>query len=136
MAFRLEPARKGVRFDEALPHYGGLEDVDLSRRLVPYGRIVKLPDARGVHLGSKSGRSGGVRLGYSQIANPLYLVRKEILTPAWAAEQMGRNLAMNLLRSMVPDPYVDRRGRLWGNVLAMIDGLRGKTDPEKINRLS
>jgi GT2 family glycosyltransferase len=133
MAFRLDPTRQGLRFDEALPLYGWLEDVDFSRRLVPYGRIVKLPDARGVHLGSKSGRSGGVRLGYSQIANPLYLVRKGTLSPARAAQQMGRNLAMNLLRSMVAEPYIDRRARLHGNTLALIDFLRGTADPAKIS---
>jgi hypothetical protein len=132
MAFRLEPARQRVRFDEALPHYGWLEDVDFSRRLVPYGRIVKLADARGVHLGSKTGRTAGVRLGYSQIANPLYLVRKGTLTPAMAAEQIGRNFAMNLLRSLLPESYIDRRGRLLGNTLAVIDTVRGKADPKKI----
>jgi hypothetical protein len=45
MAFRLDATRRGVVFDEALPLYSWLEDVDFSRRLAPYGRIVKLADA-------------------------------------------------------------------------------------------
>ena len=45
-----------VLFDENLPLYGWLEDVDL-RRLVHMGKIVRLDGARGVHLGVKSGRT-------------------------------------------------------------------------------
>jgi hypothetical protein len=39
------------------------------------------PDClRGVHLGTKrSERSPGKRLGYSQIANPVYIARKETI---------------------------------------------------------
>ena len=38
MALRLAPVREnGVRFDERLPLYGWQEDVDLSRRLAPFG---------------------------------------------------------------------------------------------------
>jgi GT2 family glycosyltransferase len=62
-----------VMFDERLPLYGWQEDVDLSRRLAAFGTVVKVPAARGVHLSVKLGRNSGVRLGYSQIANPLYL---------------------------------------------------------------
>jgi GT2 family glycosyltransferase len=136
MAFRLAVTRQGVRFDEALPQYGWLEDVDFSRRLVPYGRIVKLPDARGVHLGSKTGRSPGVKYGYSQIANPLYLVRKGTLSWPRAGKQMARNIAMNLFRSLVPEPYIDRRGRLRGNAMALLDVARNQLDPQKINSLA
>uniref|UniRef100_UPI00195349D0 glycosyltransferase family 2 protein n=1 Tax=Escherichia coli TaxID=562 RepID=UPI00195349D0 len=51
----------GIRFDEDLPLYAWLEDVDLSRRMAPYGRIVGSATMRGVHLGSKRGRSSGIR---------------------------------------------------------------------------
>ena len=136
MAFRLAPIRQGILFDERLPQYGWMEDVDLSRRLAPFGRIVKLPDARGVHLGSKSGRTPGVRLGYSQIANPLYLVKKGTLAPGQAWSHMWRNFAINLARSCKPEPYVDRRGRLRGNLLGLIDAVRGRVDPERINLLA
>jgi hypothetical protein len=133
MAFRLAPVLQGMRFDERLPQYGWLEDVDFSRRLAPYGRIVKLPDARGVHLGTKSGRTPGIRLGYSQIANPLYLVKKGTLTPRKAFLQMSRNFAMNCLRSFRPEAYIDRRGRLCGNFIGLVDAANRREDPEKVN---
>src|SRR5258708_31843820 len=123
MAFRLGPSRQGVLFDERLPQYGWLEDVDFSRRLARYGRIVQLPDARGVHLGSKSGRTLGVKLGYSQMVNPIYMVKKGTMAPGKALLHMSRNFAKNLVRSLKPEPYVDRRGRLRGNVLGLIDAL-------------
>ena len=43
----------GSRFDENLPLYGWLEDVDFCRQLARYGRIVKNIRLIGVHLGSK-----------------------------------------------------------------------------------
>jgi GT2 family glycosyltransferase len=136
MAFRLAPTRQGVLFDERLPQYGWLEDVDFSRRLAPHGRIVKLPDARGVHLGSKSGRTPGVRLGYSQVVNPIYMVKKGTVAPSRALYFMLRNIAMNLARSLRPEPYIDRRGRLRGNMLGLIDAVRGKENPQRINFLT
>src|SRR5437899_5753541 len=54
MAIRLAPVRlHGIRFDERLPLYGWLEDVDFSRQLAPYGNIVKATGLKGVHLGTK-----------------------------------------------------------------------------------
>jgi hypothetical protein len=82
MAPRLVPLhRHSLRFDEDLPLYGWLDDVDLCRRLSAYGRIVKNWNMIGVHLGTKRGRTAGIRLGYSQIANPIYLRRKGTLRP-------------------------------------------------------
>lgn len=123
------------RFDERLPLYGWLEDVDFSRQLARKGRIVRLTAACGVHLGIKQGRQSGVRLGYSQIANPVYLLRKG--TYAWprALRQMSRNLAMNLMRSAKPEPYIDRAGRVAGNLRAMRDLLTGRLDPQRILEL-
>jgi glycosyltransferase involved in cell wall biosynthesis len=135
MAFRLGPVRQGIVFDERLPHYGWLEDVDFSRRMAAFGRIVQLPDARGVHLGAKSGRTSGVRLGYSQVANPLYLVAKGTLSWRRAWIQICRNVGMNLLRGFCPESYIDRRGRLRGNVLAFSDALRGAAKPENIEAI-
>lgn len=136
MAFRLDASRDGVVFDEALPQYSWLEDVDFSRRLVRYGRIVKLQDARGLHLGTKSGRTPGVKYGYSQIANPLYMVKKGTLTWPRAGQQMARNVGMNMLWSLAPEPYIDRRGRLRGNILALLDVIFDRAKPERINSLA
>ncbi len=120
------------RFDPALPLYAWLEDLDFSRRMARYGRIVEDARLRGVHLATKIGRSSGTRLGYSQIANPLYLVRKGTLAPWRAGRIMAGNILSNLARSLWPEPWIDRRGRLRGNLLAFADLLRGRCAPARI----
>jgi GT2 family glycosyltransferase len=136
MAVRLSAVHAAqCRFDERLPLYGWLEDVDFSRQLAREGRIAKLAAARGVHLGIKQGRQSGVRLGYSQIANPIYLSRKGTCSWSRALRQMGRNIAMNLARSFNPEPYVDRAGRFTGNLKAMRDLVSGRLDPQRILEL-
>jgi GT2 family glycosyltransferase len=134
MAVRLAPIRAhDVRFDERLPLYGWQEDVDFSRRLAAFGSVVQITAAAGVHLGVKLGRSSGVRLGYSQVANPLYLVGKRSGYPLGrAVTHILRNVAMNVTRSIWPEHHVDRRGRLLGNVLAMRDLMTGAMNPEQI----
>jgi GT2 family glycosyltransferase len=136
MAVRLVAARAAdCRFDERLPLYGWLEDVDFSRQLARQGRIVKLGSARGVHLGIKQGRQSGIRLGYSQIANAVYLSRKGTCPWPRSLRQMGRNVAMNLARSLRPEPYIDRAGRLRGNLKAFRDLVAGRLDPRRILEL-
>lgn len=125
----------GHRFDERLPLYGWQEDTDFSR-LVARGRpIVRLHGLRGVHLGVKRGRVSGVRFGYSQVVNPLYLVRKGTGTGRWAARLIARNVLSNAALSLRPEPHVDRLGRLRGNLIATGHLMRGRCDPEFILRL-
>lgn len=136
MALRARPiCATRLRFDERLPLYGWLEDVDFSRRLAAHGRIVRSATMTGVHLGTKTGRQSGLRLGYSQIANPLYLIRKGTMAPRRAYRLMARNLAANLLHAPRPEPWVDRRGRLKGNLLAILDLIRGRMEPERVLQL-
>lgn len=136
MAIRLSAARHhGVLFDERLPLYGWSEDVDYTHRLGRHGRIVKLARARGVHLGEKRGRSPGRNLGYSQVANPVYLREKGSYTWGRAWRSVGRNCAANLAKAMWPEPWIDRRGRLAGNLLAFRDMLRGRMSPERVLEL-
>jgi GT2 family glycosyltransferase len=123
------------RFDERLVLYGWQEDIDFTRRVARSGRIVRTSDLLGVHLGIRSGRLSGVRLGYSQMVNPVYLVRKGTMPLRFACELLGRNLAANLVRSVRPEPYIDRRGRLKGNLVALSHLLRGRIEPEYILRL-
>jgi len=134
MAIRLAPVREHrLRFDTALPLYGWLEDVDFSRQLAPHGRIVKSARLRGVHLGTKrSGRTPGKRLGYSQIANPVYLARKGTLSWPRAFNQIARNLTANFARSPRPEPWVDRKGRLSGNFRALAELTTGRLEPSRI----
>ena len=110
-----------LTFDENLPRYGWYEDVDLMRRLGHYGVAVRCTAARGVHLGVKIGRSSGKFFGYSQIANPVYLHKKGTYDQREAVMSIVKNFSANVVRSIYPEPYVDRRGRLLGNLLGLRD---------------
>jgi hypothetical protein len=48
---------------------------------------------------------------------------------------MLRNLLANAAKSFWSEPYIDRRGRLRGNMLAAWHLLRGKVEPEYILNL-
>ena len=136
MAFRMQPIRlRALTFYEALPLYGWQEDIDFSRQLAGDGRIVDASVLSGVHLGAKSGRTSGVRVGYSQIANPLYLIRKGTMSIDFAAPLIWRNVAANLAKSFWPEPWVDRKGRLKGNCLAVWDLLLGRMSPLRVLEL-
>jgi GT2 family glycosyltransferase len=137
MAIRVAPIRRnGLLFDEGLPLYSWQEDVDLSRQLAVFGDVTKVDAARGVHLGVKVGREAGVKLGYSQVANPLYLFAKRRGYPfGRAVQHIARNMAKNILRSCWSETYVDRRGRLRGNFLALWDLMAGRISPRRILEL-
>lgn len=124
--------RCGARFDEALPLYAWLEDEDFSRSLARQGAILKSRALQGVHLGVKSGRTPGLRLGYSQVANPVYLWRKGSFSASRAFRQIGRNVVANLIKSFRPEPWVDRLGRLRGNALAFSDLAANRLTPARI----
>lgn len=133
MSVRLAPQRANtIYFDERLPLYSWLEDVDFSHRLGQFGRVVKSPATRGVHLGVKSGRQTGKRLGYSQVANPIYLARKGTCSWSRSLSLIGRNLTANVVFSLRPEPWVDRRGRLAGNLLAIFDLIRVRLEPDRV----
>ncbi|CAL4869853.1 hypothetical protein MMA231_04145 (plasmid) [Asticcacaulis sp. MM231] len=136
MAVRVCVMREArVEFDERLPLYAWWEDIDFSRRLAPFGQIKQSFRLRGVHLGSKTGRSPGKRLGYSQVANLLYMVKKGSIPRGVAYGQISKHLVANLVKSLRPEPWVDRPGRVAGNFLALTDALRGVVDPGKILKL-
>jgi GT2 family glycosyltransferase len=136
MTVRLQPVREhGVWFDVNLPLYGWLEDIDFSRRMAAHGRVARCSALRGVHLATKRGRSSGLRLGYSQIANPLYLIGKGSMSRRYGWRHMAKNFAKNLLRWVWPEPWVDRRGRLRGNLIALGDWLHRRLDPRRVELL-
>jgi glycosyltransferase involved in cell wall biosynthesis len=132
MAFRLASIGD-LRFDERLVLYGWLEDRDFAAALARQGggRLVKSSGAIGVHMGFKGGRMAGERFGYSQIVNPLYMLRKGTMTLSQVADHLFRNMSSNLGRSLRPEPFIDRRGRLRGNLLGIADILRGRLQPER-----
>jgi len=134
MALRIALAQ-GLRFDEALPLYGWQEDIDYTMQLARRGRLVSSGRVTGVHLGVRGGRTSGRRLGYSQVANLVYLLRKGTI-PLWLANRLfWQNLAANLLRAPFPEPHIDRAGRLAGNARALADLVLGRIDPRKIERM-
>ena len=120
-------------FDETLPLYGWLEDFDFSARLSRFGAMSRDAGMVGVHRGVKSGRVSGRKLGYSQIANPLYLADKNTMNRRAAVTMFSKNIAANLLKSVRPEPFIDRRGRLRGNLDALLDMVRGSLHPGRVD---
>jgi GT2 family glycosyltransferase len=136
MVIRLAPVRAhGIAFDEMLPLYAWQEDIDFSRQLAPFGEIVQAEALTGVHLGAKRGRTSGVKFGYSQIANPIYLISKGTMSVRFGGRTMARNLIANLVLLARPEPHVDRLGRCKGNLLALGDLARGRLHPQRILEL-
>jgi len=136
MSLRMRSIRAhNLRFDENLPLYGWYEDVDFSRQLARHGQVVRVGNAFGVHLGTKSGRQSGIRLGYSQVANPLYLARKRTVPWRFAVASMMSRSLKNLVKSTNPEPFIDRRGRLQGNLRAWRELISGTISPTRVLQL-
>jgi glycosyltransferase involved in cell wall biosynthesis len=136
MAFR-HAAIGDLRFDERLVLYGWLEDRDFGGALAKRGgRFVKCAAARGVHMGVKGGRVAGDRLGYSQIVNPLYMLRKGTMTVGQVVRHIFGNVASNVARAPLPEPFIDRWGRLRGNLRGAFDVMRGRLEPERAAQIS
>jgi GT2 family glycosyltransferase len=123
------------RFDERLPFYGWQEDVDFSGALRSRGRIVKTNLVWGVHLGTKRGKGSELRLGYSQIINPAYIASKGNMSAGYAFQLIARNVIANLVKSVRPESYVDRRGRLRGNLIGIFHLISGRLTPEYVLKM-
>lgn len=134
MAYRSAATRE-IWFDERLKLYGWQEDIDFAAQVALRGQIVKTNAFAGVHLGVKGGRTSGVRLGYSQVVNPIYLNRKGTMGARFAARILVCNVLANHFRVLRPEPWVDRIGRVRGNWLGLFDVLRGRLTPERIEVL-
>ena len=126
------------RFDERLPLYAWLEDRDFSHRCTK-GRCapVECENAVAVHLGWRSGRVSGVRVGFSTVVNPVYLKRKAntfsfsfILVNYWLRCMIG-----NILGVVTRDTEYDRVGLIKGNIIGFWHLISGRCDPEYILKL-
>jgi GT2 family glycosyltransferase len=124
-----------LRFDEHLPLYGWQEDLDFCGALRRHGRIVRTNLVWGIHLGVKRGKGSEVRLGYSQMVNPVYIVSKGNMSVAYAFQLAARNFLANLVKSIYPESYIDRRGRLRGNLIGLFHLMTGRLTPEYILKL-
>ncbi len=131
MAYRAEMIGD-TRFDECLPLYGWQEDIDFAASLLPRGRLAKTHAFWGVHRGVKGARTSGVKLGYSQVANPFYLMRKGTMSAKYGWKLIAKNVAANHYKMFTPEPWVDRVGRCHGNWLALWELLTGRSDPQRI----
>jgi GT2 family glycosyltransferase len=129
-----------VLFDENLPLYGWLEDLDFAINIRRYGRIIMNTETCWAHIGCPGGRTNGVRFGYSQIVNPFYLWRKNRKPglPSVVFRHWLRYLVYNCKRALskTPSRRNDRSGRFTGNLIALGHLLGGKVDPSYITRLS
>lgn len=129
-----------VLFDENLPLYGWLEDFDFATNILRFGRIIMNTETCWAHIGTPSGRTTGLRFGYSQVVNPFYLWRKNG-RPGLARVIFGhwlRYLAFNCQRELIKHPgdRSDRSGRFAGNMIALRHVLAGKVDPSYILQVS
>ncbi|MEJ0022938.1 MAG: glycosyltransferase [Alphaproteobacteria bacterium] len=120
------------RFDERLKMYAWQEDIDFASRVGARGRVVKTRAFAGVHLGIRGGRTSGKKLGYAQVINPAYLVRKGTMRFSYALPLALRNICANHVKALRPEPWVDRVGRVRGNWIGIGDLLRGRVEPERI----
>jgi len=134
MAFRCTAIGKN-RFDENLPLYGWQEDMDFAARVSKWGPVIRSSAFAGVHRGVKKGRSSGRAFGFSQVVNPIYLVRKGTMTQKKAFKMMSRNIVANHVKMLRPEPYVDRRGRVLGNWIGLLHLLTGRADPTLVLKL-
>ena len=134
MVFRAS-AISDVRFDENLPLYSWQEDVDFAARILPHGRMVKTSAFFGVHRGVAGSRTSGFQFGYSQIVNPIYLLRKGTMRPSHVARLVLKNLIANHLKAFRPEWHVDRIGRVRGNWRGILDSLQGRGDPRRVTEL-
>ncbi|QIS42035.1 glycosyltransferase family 2 protein [Clavibacter capsici] len=127
-------AAQDLRFDEALPLYSWLEDLDYSRRLATLGRLMRSEACVAVHLGAKSGgRQQHRRFGYSQMSNPIHLVKKRSITARHAGALVVKPFLANVLGSVRGIDW--RRARLRGNLLGVGDLMRGRITPGRITDL-
>jgi glycosyltransferase involved in cell wall biosynthesis len=128
-----------VRFDEGLLLEGWLEDYDFSVRCRQFGSVVWNRGTCVAHLGvQRLAREQGFPVGYSQIANPYYLWRKQVI-PSFARlifKFWFPALRVSIQGTLHGKPpwnvTFDYRGRLRGNVQALTDAARHKLAPSRI----
>lgn len=125
-----------VQFDERLPLYAWLEDLDFAASCGRFGKVAKYNCAQIVHLGTKSGRVSERRVGFSQIMNSYYIARKSNLTyRKMFVSYWAKPFLSNLTMSLLPQKHINRRERLIGNLKALVGVLQGRCAPEDVLRV-
>lgn len=130
MAMRLS-AIEGLEFDERLPLYGWLEDIDFAARMS--GEKIETDAFWGVHLGAREGREvNGEILGYSQIVNNYYIYKKGTGRGLRLFRLGLRNFITNHVKSLRSEPWIDRVARSRGNRIGLAHVFLGRANPENI----
>ena len=125
-------------FDEKLPLYAIGEDTEIGFRMRRHGWVGGSGRCPIVHLAESTGRISEVGVGYAQIINYLYFVRKGIGYPRLGGYSQAllatpvTNLMFAVLPWLDPRKSVDRARRSRGNLLALRDALAGRVDPQRL----
>lgn len=107
-------------FDEQLPGYAWLFELEWARRVKPHGEIGYVSDCLLVHLAEKAGRAPGYALGKMQVQHPIYLYRKgRISLRELIFKYLARLIVANIAKMPIDSDTVDRLGRLRGNMDAL-----------------
>ncbi|MGB3627084.1 MAG: hypothetical protein WA989_14730, partial [Henriciella sp.] len=77
-------------------------------------------------------RTSGTKRGYSQIANPISLMRNGTMTGRFGRRLMWRNFVANHVKMLRPEPWVDRWGRVVGNWIGIRDWATRRISPDRI----
>lgn len=132
MCVRFEVARNEP-FDERLPLYSYMEDMDFGTRVRRYGHIGYYYGSLAVHLRANEGRVSYRALGFSEIMNPAYLATKGTIPRLHAAFSfIIRKPLANIYKLAIGGPRrLERRERLIGNCIALCLILAGNLDPNR-----
>ena len=134
MAYRCS-AIENVRFDEKLPLYSWLEDLDFSHNAGEMGALRSYNSLLGVHMGSKGGKVLDRLYGVSQIMNSVYLYRKGSIGFGLLMRFTIAPFIKNACMSLFTSPFTDHKQRLKGNLFALKKLMNGECDPSIISRM-
>jgi GT2 family glycosyltransferase len=118
-----------LRMDESMPAGGLLADVDFCARIAKRGRVGRAPQMAGVKMDIKLRILDGREVGRAQMINAAYLARKGTFSHIFAVRFMARTFWANFLRAFAPESYIDRTGRMFGNMVGLFALLNPATLP-------
>ena len=123
--------------DERILVYGFMFDVDFARRCAKHGLAGTVDACRAVHLATQSGRTSDRRRGFVQIMNSAYVRRKALISAReyWVGAVLTflRNNFFGML--LISGQRRSRARRLSGNLLAIWYILRGRVEPELVEKI-
>ena len=125
-------------FDENLPLYAIGEDTEIGFRLRKFGKVGGSARCPVVHLAVSSGRVSELGVGYAQVINFVYFALKGIGFPViktlWERILLvpGKNLVCWILPFFDKNNTADRKGRFFGNLLALRDIFLLRISPSRL----